>query len=104
MPPQKPFPPDAGPPTPEPQPRRWDPGGQDKAPASDQLDPRDFARMTPEQKVDTLVGMIALVKQFGGDPKAMLKEVLATLPEEQRAAMAADPQMRAQLQTLLNLM
>lgn len=84
-------------------PRKWDPTGADAA-AGDKLDPNKFKSMTPMQKVDTLVGMIGLVKQMGGDPKAMLAEVLRTLPEEQRRAIAADPVARKQLQSLLDIM
>lgn len=91
----------AGDPAPAGAPRKWDPAGRD---SGRKLDPARFSSMTPEEKIDTLVGMIGLTKQMGGDPKAMLAEVLRTLPEDQRRALAADPVARQQLQALLRLM
>ena len=60
--------------------------------------------MTPEQKVDTLIGMIGLIKQFGGDPKQMLREVLSTLSPEQQAQLKADPKTQAQLRALMDML
>ncbi len=82
--------------------RKWDPLGQDKPPDSAKLDPKDFARMTPEQKVDTIMAMVGLMKQFGGDPREMFKEVIASLPEDQREQIARDPQLKAQLRAFLD--
>lgn len=84
--------------------RKWSPDGADKAPPDGALDPKKFRSMTPEQKVDTLVGMIAVIKQFGGDPKEFLRDAIRSLSEDQRRALAADPQARRQLQALLDML
>lgn len=83
--------------------RKWDPrGGQGDEPGKH--DPAKFGDMSPEQKVETLVGMIAVIKQFGGDPKEMLRETLLSLSNEQKAALKADPKTQAQLRALMAML
>jgi len=79
-------------------PRAWDPTGRDKP----GLDPSKFAAMSPAEKVETLVGMIGVLKAFGGDPKQMLREAIGGLSPEQKQQLAADPKTQAQLRALLD--
>ena len=66
--------------------------------------PADFARLSPAQKVELMLGMIGVVKQFGGDPKEMLRDVIRGLSPEEKARLAADPKTKAQLRALLDLL
>ena len=80
------------------EPRPWDPTGRDKP----GLDPKQFAAMAPAQKVETILGMIGVIKAFGGDPKQMLRDAIGGLTPEQQAQLKADPKTQAQLRALLD--
>jgi len=80
-------------------PTAWNPA---EHASSGGVSPADFANLGPEEKVELMLGMIGVVKQFGGDPKEMLREVIRGLSPEEKARIAADPQTKAQLQALLD--
>lgn len=86
----------------DPRAQRWDPaGGKGGGPAKPGFDPSQFRSLSPAQQVETLLGLFGVIKQFGGDPAAMLRDVIRDLSPEQKARIAADPALKAQLGALL---
>ncbi|MBL8672395.1 MAG: hypothetical protein JNK11_17175 [Alphaproteobacteria bacterium] len=84
--------------------RPWRPDAAVAAGSRGNADPDAFAKLSMQEKVDVIAGMVGVVKQFGGDPKQMLRDVIRGLTVEQKAQIARDPRLKAQLQKLLEIL